>query len=68
MMAHCWSAISGVAVFLAWWGNLGRLGEDDFLPVEHGGEPCAVPRLDPADGVRTEEPHQLVAGERLAHR
>lgn len=26
------------AVFLAWWANLGRLGQDDFLPVEHGGE------------------------------
>ena len=27
------------AVFLAWWANLGRLSERDFLPVEAGGEP-----------------------------
>ena len=27
------------AIFLAWWANLGRLGQDDFLPVAHGGEP-----------------------------
>ena len=27
------------AVFLAWWGNLGHLDEDDFLPEDAGGEP-----------------------------
>lgn len=27
------------AVLLAWWANLARLDQDDFLPVEHGGEP-----------------------------
>jgi MFS family permease len=27
------------AVFLSWWANMARLGEDDFLPVEDGGEP-----------------------------
>jgi predicted MFS family arabinose efflux permease len=27
------------AVFLAWWGNLGHLDEDDFLPEHAGGEP-----------------------------
>jgi MFS family permease len=27
------------AVYLAWWANLGRLREDDFLPVDQGGEP-----------------------------
>jgi MFS family permease len=27
------------AVGLAWWSNLVHLGEDDFLPVEEGGEP-----------------------------
>jgi MFS family permease len=27
------------AVILAWWANLGRLGADDFLPVDLGGEP-----------------------------
>jgi predicted MFS family arabinose efflux permease len=27
------------AVYLAWWANLGRLEEGDFLAVEHGGEP-----------------------------
>lgn len=27
------------AIGLAWWGDLKRLDEDDFLPVDHGGEP-----------------------------
>jgi MFS family permease len=27
------------AMFLAWWGNLGHLDQDDFLPEHAGGEP-----------------------------
>ncbi len=33
------AAGAAFAMFLAWWGDLRRLGADDFLPVEHGGEP-----------------------------
>ena len=36
-----WVLVIGAvsALALAWWSDLKRLDEDDFLPVDHGGEP-----------------------------